>query len=271
MHEYLKQAREGAAKKLKGIQSGEPHTKVDSSSWSPPEMLEADKQNGMRPVSPRQYKSGGKVHGVHAKKRADRKARKEGGRAMSVDGYINRDSKMANDERAGVKKVGGMKRGGRTHKAMAGAVGDAPIAGAPLAGRPMRGMRPMRPMMARPPVGIAPGMAGKPMMKKGGKVHREHHADGDVVGDMIRQDQIEQGMKGRGLPERIPMPTPRPADKANIVKRNAPIITEKRGGKVRAHHAKGGAAHPDEAEDKALIKKMIKSSAMKRDEHCWGG
>ena len=81
MHEYLKQAREGAAKKLKGIQSGEPHTKVDSSSWSPPEMLEADKQNGMRPVSPRQYKSGGKVHGVHAKKRADRKARKEGGRA----------------------------------------------------------------------------------------------------------------------------------------------------------------------------------------------
>jgi hypothetical protein len=271
MHEYLKQAREGAAKKLKGIQSGEPHTKVDSSSWSPPEMLEADKQNGMRPVSPRQYKSGGKVHGVHAKKRADRKARKEGGRAMSVDGFINRDNKMANDERAGVKKVGGMKRGGRTHKAMAGAVGDAPIAGAPLAGRPMRGMRPIRPMMARPPVGVAPGMAGKPMMKKGGKVHREHHADGDVVGDMIRQDQIEQGMKGRGLPERVPMPTPRPADKANIVKRNAPIITEKRGGKVRAHHAKGGAAHPDEAEDKALIKKMIKSSAMKRDEHCWGG
>jgi len=215
MREYRKQAQDGAAKRLKDIQSGEPHTKVDSSSWSPPEMLEADKQNGMRPVSPRQYKSGGKVHGAHSKKRADRKARKEGGRAMSVDGYINRDSKMANDERKGVKKIGGMKRGG--------------------------------------------------------KIKREHHADGDAVGDLIRQDQIEQGMKGRGLPIRVPMPMPRPADKANIVKRNAPIITEKRGGKVRAHHAKGGAAHPDEAEDKALIKKMIKSSAMKRDEHCWGG
>jgi len=265
MHEYLKQAREGAAKKLKGIQSGEPHTKVDSSSWSPPEMLEADKQNGMRPVSPRQYKSGGKVHGVHAKKRADRKARKEGGRAMSVDGYINRDSKMANDERAGVKKVGGMKRGGRAHKAMAGAIGDAPIAGAPLAGRPMRGMRPMRPMIARPPVGVAPGMAGKPMMKKGGKVHREHHADGDAVGDIIRQDQIEQGMKGRGLPERVPMPTPRPADKP--VKYTGPKPTTN----PNTGYKKGGAAHPDEAQDKALIKKMIKSSAMKRDEHCWGG
>jgi hypothetical protein len=199
MHEYLKQSREGAAKKLKGIQSGEPHTKVDSSSWSPPEMLEADKQNGMRPVSKRQYKSGGKVHGEHAKKRADRKARKEGGRAMSVDGFINRDDKMANDERAGVKKVGGMKRGG--------------------------------------------------------KIKREHHADGDVVGNMIRQDQIEQGMKGRGLPMRVPMPMPRPADKP--VKYTGPKPTTN----PNTGYKKGGAAHPDVKEDKALIRKMVKPSA----------
>jgi hypothetical protein len=199
MHEYLKEAREGAAKKLKGIQSGEPHTKVDSSSWSPPEMLEADKQTGMRPVSPRQYKSGGKVHGLHSKKRADRKARKEGGRAMSVDGFINRDDKMANDERAGVKKVGGMKRGG--------------------------------------------------------KIKREHHADGDVVGNMIRQDQIEQGMKGRGLPMRVPMPMPRPADKP--VKYTGPKPTTN----PNTGYKKGGAVHPDIAEDKALIRKMVKPSA----------
>ena len=273
MHEYRKAAKDAAETRLKGIKAGEPYTKTASASWEPDEMLDADKQTGMRPVSPRQYKSGGKVAGAHAKKRADRKARKEGGRAMSVDGFINRDDKMANDERKGVKHVGGMKRGGRAHKAMAGAIGDAPIAGMPLSGRPMKGMRPMRPMIGRPPVGVAPSMAGKPMMRKGGKIKgREHHADGDAVGDLIRQDQIEQGMKGRGLPERIPMPIPRPADKIVPVKRNAPIITEKRGGKIRAHHAKGGAAkHPDEAEDKALIKKMIKSSAMKRDEHCWGG
>lgn len=212
MHEYLKQAREGAAKKLKDIQSGEPHTKVDSSSWSPPEMLEADKQTGMRPVSPRQYKSGGKVHGVHAKKRADRKARKEGGRAMSVDGYINRDNKMANDERKGVKHVGGMKRGG--------------------------------------------------------KIKREHHADGDAVGDLIRQDQIEQGMKGRGLPERIPLPPRRPANMDKTLPYRGPMPTSN----PNSGYKKGGKAeHPDVAEDKALIKKMVKPSAMRRDEHCWGG
>jgi hypothetical protein len=112
MREYRKAISEASKRKLDSIEKGEPHTKVDSSSWSPPPMLEADKQNGMRPVSPRQYKSGGKVHGEHAKKRADRKARKEGGRTMSIDGFINRDDKMANEERKGVKKIGGMKRGG---------------------------------------------------------------------------------------------------------------------------------------------------------------
>ena len=82
MREYRKAAGEAAERRLKNIQSGEPHTKVDSSSWSPPDMLEADKQNGMRPVSKRQYKSGGKVLGAHTKKRADRKARKEGGLSL---------------------------------------------------------------------------------------------------------------------------------------------------------------------------------------------
>jgi hypothetical protein len=207
MHEYLKQAREGAAKKLKGIQSGEPHTKVDSSSWSPPEMLEADKQNGMRPVSKRQYKSGGKVCGADAKKRADRKARKDGGSAMPpVDRFLNRDMKKANEYRDGVKKVGGMKKGGRIKRAEGG---DAPK---------------------------------------------------DDIAKLIRQDEIEQGMKGRGLPERVPLPPRRPAPAPE-----KPYTGPKPTSNPNYGYKKGGkAAHPDVAEDKKLIKKMIKPSAMKK-------
>jgi len=198
MHEYLKAARDGAAKKLKAIESGEPHTKVDSSSWSPPESEGSQKQTGMRPVSPRQYKSGGKVHGAVDKKRADRKARKDGGKAMPpVDRWLNRDQKKANDLREGEKHVGGM--------------------------------------------------------KKGGRIKREHHADGDAVGDLIRQDQIQQGMKGRGLPMRAPLPPRRPMPAPRYMPdTNLTTQGAKRGGKI---------AHPDEAADKALIKKMVKPEA----------
>jgi len=198
MHEYLKAARDGAAKKLKAIESGEPHTKVDSSSWSPPESEGSQKQTGMRTVSPRQYKSGGKVHGAVDKKRADRKARKDGGKAMPpVDRWLNRDQKKANDLREGEKHVGGM--------------------------------------------------------KKGGRIKREHHADGDAVGDLIRQDQIQQGMKGRGLPMRAPLPPRRPMPAPRYMPdTNLTTQGAKRGGKI---------AHPDEAADKALIKKMVKPEA----------
>jgi len=212
MHEYLKAARDGAAKRLKDIESGEPHTEVDSSTWTPPAMENAGKKTGMRPVSPRQYKSGGKVHGDMSKKRADRKARKSGGRALTVDSLINRDAKEANFQRDGVKHIGGM--------------------------------------------------------KKGGKVKREHHADGDPVGSqdqiaqIIRQAEIEQGMKNRGIPARVPMPPRRPVQQDHYMP-NTNLTTQgaKKGGKIRAKHAKGGAAHPDEAEDKALIRKMVKPEA----------
>ena len=262
MHEYLKQSREGAAKKLKGIQSGEPHTKVDSSSWSPPEMLEADKQNGMRPVSKRQYKSGGKVHGEHAKKRADRKARKEGGRAMSVDGFINRDDKMANDERAGVKKVGGMKRGGRTHKNEGGDI-DPSLMDWKILRQKLKNSVKEKTAASKGKASANPLMGGKQInddqnesftssgLKRGGRAHK---GDGGIA-DLIRQDEIEQGMKGRGLPMRVPMPTPRPADKP--VKYTGPKPTTN----PNTGYKKGGAAHPDIAEDKALIRKMVKPSA----------
>ena len=215
MYDLAKSSRNAMREKALRLTSGEPHTKVDSSTWTPPEMENAGVKTGARPISKRQYKSGGKVHGAHAKKRADRMARKSGGKAESADrskryltpdNLLNRDVRMANDEREGVKHVGAFKKGGRIHK-----------------------------------------------------------DNGGSIEDLIRQDQIEQGMKGRGLPERVPMPPRRPADKP--VRYVGPMPTSN----PNTGYKKGGAAHPDEAEDKALIKKMIKSSAMKRDEHCWGG
>jgi hypothetical protein len=102
--------------------AGEKNQKVDSSDWSPAEPLNADAKTGMRPVSRRAFKSGGKVSGEACEVRADRKPRKAGGKAEQppVDRYINRDEKKANEYRDGVKHVGGMKKGGKVKKADGG-------------------------------------------------------------------------------------------------------------------------------------------------------
>jgi len=219
MSELAKSSREAMRAKAKRLTSGEPHTKVDSSTWSPPEMENAGIKTGARPLSKRQYKSGGKVHGADAKKRADRAKRKSGGRTESADrskrfltpdNLINRDVRMANDDREGIKHVGAFKKGGRIHK------------------------------------------------DDGGQV--------DPIAQAIRQAEIEDNMKNRGIPARVPMPPRRPVPVPVMPRERIPVgssPTMKRGGKA--------AKHEDVAEDKKLIKKMIKSSAMKRDEHCWGG
>ena len=118
MSETAEKAREAMKAKAKRL-AGEPHQKVDSSDWTPPEMLNAGVKTGMRPLSPRQFKKGGKVVGKAAGKksapRADRAPRKDGGRSdryLTPDNLINRDQKMANETRKGIKHVGGYAKGG---------------------------------------------------------------------------------------------------------------------------------------------------------------
>ena len=65
-------------------------TKVDSSDWSPSEPLNADIKTGMRPVSRRAYKDGGKV----------------------AEDIANTNQKSANETRDGKKHTGGMNKGG---------------------------------------------------------------------------------------------------------------------------------------------------------------
>lgn len=111
MSEAAKSARAAMKKKAADMTAGDPKAKVDASSWEPPEMMNTEAKTGLRPVSRRQFKKGGKVVacvGEMAPKRADRKARKSGGRAND---YVNRDVKAANAEIA-KPHVGGFKKGG---------------------------------------------------------------------------------------------------------------------------------------------------------------
>lgn len=104
----IRAARRARAERMGG--AGDPHAKVDASSWTPPPMANMGAKTGMRPISPRQFKDGGKVHGKAADHHGGRKPRKTGGRAIA-DAYVNRDVKEANAEH-GKPHVGGFARGG---------------------------------------------------------------------------------------------------------------------------------------------------------------
>ena len=97
---------------------GDPKAKVDASTWSPPEMMNTGMKVGMRPLTRRAFKKGGKVvekcEGAPAAMRADRKQRKSGGKTTSlVTDLINRNDKKANKAReGGDAHVGGYAKGG---------------------------------------------------------------------------------------------------------------------------------------------------------------
>jgi len=118
----VRAAREAKAKRLGS--AGDPKQKVDASTWTPPEMMNTEAKTGLRPVSRRQFKNGGKVgmmaEGSCSAPRSDRKPRKAGGSVKQyVDAKINRNVKEANAE-LGKPHVGGMKRGGRMKRADGG-------------------------------------------------------------------------------------------------------------------------------------------------------
>jgi hypothetical protein len=132
MYDTAKKAREAMKNKARRL-AGEKDQKTDSSNWTPAEPINADIKTGLRPISRRAYKSGGKVMGEACAPRMDRKPRKSGGKAMPkamakemaeekseareyAKAKTNRDVKAANEDREGIKHIGGMKKGGRTKK-----------------------------------------------------------------------------------------------------------------------------------------------------------
>ncbi len=123
--EYRKQAKKAMNDKITRLTAPLKGT-VDASGWEAYDLLDGDVKTGLRPVSRRAYKKGGKVdakpEGKMCGGRADRKTRKSGGKALTADSFINRNVKEANEEREGKKHIGGMKSGGRAKKADGGAM-----------------------------------------------------------------------------------------------------------------------------------------------------
>jgi hypothetical protein len=107
------------------------------------------------------------------------------------------------------------------------------------------------------------------MMKKGGKVRHREDGGTDDIAKKIRQDEIEQGMKGRGQPSPVPMPPSRPVEKQKPYTGPIPDwakkMADKRGGAVKWE----GSAK-DESQDRILAKKygisMKKWEASEADE-----
>jgi hypothetical protein len=134
MSEAAKAARAANKAKAKRLADGDPKAKVDASSWTPPEMMNTEKKTGLRPVSRRAYKRGGKVHGEEAPQNAGRKARKSNNMPTATaiaNAKVNRNVKHANAEEFGQPHIGGYAnggyaKGGRPGKAGGGSMEDKP-------------------------------------------------------------------------------------------------------------------------------------------------
>ena len=157
---------------------------VDASGWSPEgetEPLHTETKTGMRPISKRQFKRGGKVHGEESMHHAGRAKRKDGG-ALSADKLSNRDLKEANRERPGGKDhLGGLKTGGRAKRMMGGPLGANVMPGLPPGGSP--GM-------------VQPGMMPR---KNGGKAEHPHRErDLKDAEELVRDHRkLEGGREAR--------------------------------------------------------------------------
>ena len=108
----FKSLRAAKNKKAQSLIDSSSGGKVDASTFTPAEPLNADVKTGMRPISRRAFKVGGKVEGAEAMTHAGRTPRKSGGKTEYANALVNRNVKDANEEREGIKHIGGFAKGG---------------------------------------------------------------------------------------------------------------------------------------------------------------
>lgn len=176
MSETSEKARSAAKDKAERLVRADPKARVDASGYRPDGAMDADVAMGMRPVSRRAYKHGGKVEGEKTAHRADRKPRKSGG-ALTAESLINRNVKTANEDRGGITHTGGMKSGGRTHKMVGGGL-------APQLGGQRSAMPPARPMMRKDGGKVEHGAKCECAKCSGGRVERK--SGGPAINDGTR-------------------------------------------------------------------------------------
>lgn len=120
MSEMARKARSAMREKVKRMLRTDPNQVVDASGYRPTEALNADVQTGMRPVSKRAYRRGGKtvaMKGADAKHHAGKKPRRAKPPLADYIHDVNMDQKSENMNRpGGDQHMGGLKRGGRAHK-----------------------------------------------------------------------------------------------------------------------------------------------------------
>lgn len=257
MSEMAKAARAAMKNKAKRLGTTDPYQKVDASSWSPPEPLNADAKTGLRPVSRRAYKKGGKVvgkvDGPKAKMHAGRKPRKSGGSTEArswINEKINRNVKDANEEREGEKHIGGLKAGGRAKKFRGGA--DTANKTTTPEYRKELERRQSSPSSSAPQNAPLPPRRPSDLSKDEGMTAEEAQKFMDSRKRGGRTKKMDGGMMTATMAPGDP--------RLDIVKKRAmnftnnPVVPgQKKGGRVERH--------PDEAMDKALIKKMVKKEA----------
>jgi hypothetical protein len=258
-----KAARAAMKQKAKRLTT-DPHKKVDASSWEPEEPMNTGAKTGLRPVSPRAYKRGGKVGmnagGSASAPNAGRKARKDGGEASSwVNAKVNRNVKEANASEFGRPHVGGMKKGGRTGK---------------MDGGGMMAPASLGTSMGDPRLGIVQkdrmSMTNQPgVYKRGGRACGGYQEGGSVAKDFAKIQNMISARKAvqtdkaldavrRGNATSRPLDR-LPASSEDMVGRR-PMVTGPSGEAyvppARMGRKAGGKV--DEAQDKKLVKKAFR-------------
>lgn len=234
MSETAKTARASMKAKAKRLASTDPQTKVDSSTWSPSEPLNTDVKTGMRPLSRRAYKKGGKVvgkaDGEKAEFRADRSSRSK--RYLTPDNLINRDQKMANEVReGGMAHVGGLKHGGKAKKFGGGPIGENPIGQQnQMMGKAAGAMK----KGGRAKHATKGGVPLPPVMPQSMKDERESNAREDALIESIAARKAAEEAEKRRAANAAAFD----ADQVKARQDVYGVTGQKRGG--RAHKASGG-------------------------------